>query len=46
MQHVLTHLETERDRVLRQLSQCGDMRKGTIALRYIEPWVAVYAPVK
>ncbi len=34
MQHDLTHLETERDRVLRQLSQCGDMRKGSITETY------------
>lgn len=30
----LTQLEAERDRILRQLNQCGDMRKGSITETY------------
>lgn len=34
MDHTLTQLEVERDRLWHQLSQCGDMRKGSITETY------------
>jgi hypothetical protein len=34
MDHTLDQLEVERDRLIRQLSQCGDMRKGSITETY------------